>query len=116
MFNKIDEIHNGQGYLKKPILKPVSVVVTANLQEDLEQESTKETFALLLSNNIDFTAVEVAQNYKRRWSIEVFFRNAKQELGLNDCHSTNGNHIHAHLFFRMMKLPSFRKLLLIGQN
>ena len=29
---------------KKPILKPVSVVVTANLQEDLEQGNTKETF------------------------------------------------------------------------
>ena len=102
IYIKIDEIHNGQGYLKKPILKPISAVVTANLQEDLEQKSTKETFALLLSNNIGFTAVEVVQNYKRRWSIEVFFRNAKQELGLNDCHSTNKNHIHAHLSILFM--------------
>ncbi len=97
IYLKIDEIHNGQGYLKKPILKPVSAVVTANLQEDLEQGDTKGTFALLLSNHTDFTDVEVVQNYKRRWSIEVFFRNAKQELGLNDCHSTNENHIHAYL-------------------
>ena len=97
IYVKIDEIHHGQGYLKKPILKPVSAVVTANLPEDFEQRSTKGTFALLLSNNTDFTAIEVVQNYKRRWSIEVFFRNAKQELGLNDCHSTNENHIHAHL-------------------
>ena len=102
IYIKIDEIHNGQGYLKKPILKPVSAVVTANLQEDLEQGNAKETFALLLSNNTDFTAVEVVQNYKRRWSIEVFFRNAKQELGLNDCHSTNENHIHAHLSILFM--------------
>ena len=56
IYIKIDEIHNGQGYLKKPILKPVSAVVTANLQEDLEQGSTKGTFALLLSNHTDFTA------------------------------------------------------------
>ena len=41
IYIKIDEIHNGQGYLKKPILKPVSAVVTANLQEDLEKGSTK---------------------------------------------------------------------------
>ena len=63
----------------------------------MNKGSAKETFALLLSNNIDFMAVEVVQNYKRRWSIEVFFRNAKQELGLNNCHSTKENHIHAHL-------------------
>ena len=103
IYIKIDEIHNGQGYLKKPILKPVSAVVTANLQEDLEQGNAKETFALLLSNNIDFIAVEVVQNYKRRWSIKVFFRNAKQELGLNNCkNSTNENHIHAHLSILFM--------------
>ena len=41
IYIKIDEIHNGQGYLKKPILKPVSAVVTANLQEDLEQGKYK---------------------------------------------------------------------------
>lgn len=97
IYLKIDEIYKGQGYLKKPILKPVSAVVTVNLQEDFEQGNTEGTYALLISNNNDFTAIEVVQNYKRRWSIEVFFRNDKQELGLNDCHSTYENHIYAHL-------------------
>lgn len=97
IYLKIDEIHNGQGFLKQPILKPISAVVTVNLPEDLEQGCTEGSYALLISNKTEFTAIEVVQNYKRRWSIEVFFRNAKQELGLNDCHSTNENHIHAHL-------------------
>ncbi len=32
-----------------------------------------------------------------RWRIEVFFRVAKQELGMNNCHSTTEVHNHAHL-------------------
>ena len=35
--------------------------------------------------------------YVKRWRIEVFFRAAKQELGMNNCHSTTENHHHAHL-------------------
>lgn len=97
IYIKVDEIHNGKGYRKKPILKPVSAVVVANLIEDVEQGTSKDIFALLISNNLNFTAVDVAHKYKERWSIEVLFRNAKQELGLNDCHSTNENHVHAHL-------------------
>jgi hypothetical protein len=34
--------------------------------------------------------------YQKRWRIEIFFRNAKQELGLTQCHSTSENTIHAY--------------------
>jgi len=93
----IDEIHRGQGYLKEPALKPLNAVVTAYLEEDQESGASKETFALLLSDQMDAPPEKIVQVYKNRWSIEVFFRNAKQELGLNNCHSTDENHIHAHL-------------------
>jgi len=43
IYIKIDKTHHGQGYLKKPILKPVSAVITANLQENLEQGNVKGT-------------------------------------------------------------------------
>lgn len=97
IYLKVDEIHNGQGYLKEPVLKPIKAVVSAYLEKDQETGETKETFALILSSRLEASAIETVQAYKKRWSIEIFFRNAKQELGLNNCHSTNEKHIHAHI-------------------
>jgi len=34
--------------------------------------------------------------YQKRWRIEIFFWNAKQELGLTQCHSTSEYTIHAY--------------------
>lgn len=92
-----EEIHNGSGYLKDRIFKPVNAVVTTYQEEDEETGKTKQIIALLLSNEVEAKPETIVQAYKDRWSIEVFFRNGKQEIGLNDCHSTNENHIHAHL-------------------
>ena len=93
----VDEIHHGEGKRKEPVLKPINAVVAAYIEEDPETAESKETFVLLVSNRMDATAQKIVQVYKKRCNIEVFFRNAKQELGLNDCHSTDENHIHAHL-------------------
>jgi transposase len=57
----------------------------------------KQIIALFHSNQLDAKPEEIMGIYLQRWSIETFFWNAKQELGLNDCHSTDVNHIHAHL-------------------
>lgn len=97
-----EEIHNGQGRLKDRILKPVNAVVTTYLEEDKETGEQKQTIALLLSNQVEAKPETIVQVYKDRWSIEIFFRNSKQELGLNDCHSTDENHIHAHLSLMMV--------------
>lgn len=97
IFLAVDEIRPGQGRKKEPVLKPINAVVTAYLEEDQEAGETKEMFSLLISNRVDATPEKIVQVYKKRWNIEVFFRNAKQELGLNHCHSTDENHIHAHV-------------------
>ncbi|GIP30802.1 transposase [Paenibacillus sp. J2TS4] len=97
IYLQIDEIHRGKGYRKEPVLKPVNAIVTAYLEEDEENGETKKVFALLLSNQVTAKATEIVHVYKKRWAIEIFFRNAKQELGLAQCHSTNENHVHAHL-------------------
>jgi hypothetical protein len=94
---QIDEIHKGRGYRKKPVLKPVNAVVTAYLEEEEESGEAKEVFVLLLSNQVKAKAAKVVRVYKKRWAIEIFFRNAKQELGLLQCHSTDENHVHAYL-------------------
>ncbi|AIQ14158.1 hypothetical protein PDUR_21245 [Paenibacillus durus] len=98
----IDEIHKGKGYRKEPVLKAVNAVVTAYLEEDQETGSVKETFALLISDQIEAPPEKIVQVYRKRWSIEVFFRNAKQELGMNDCHSTDEHHIHAHMTYCLL--------------
>jgi hypothetical protein len=98
----IDEIHHGQGKLKEPLLKPVNAVVTAYQEDDKKTGKSKQIIALLLSNEVEAKPETIVQVYKKRWSIEVFFRNGKQELGLNDCHSTDENHIHAHLSLLMV--------------
>lgn len=93
----IDEIHNGQGYLNEKVLKPINAVVSLYQKEDPKTGETKQILALFHSNQLDASPEKIMEVYLQRWTIETFFWNAKQELGLNDCHSTNENHIHAHL-------------------
>jgi hypothetical protein len=97
-----DEVHKGQGYLKERILKPVNAIVTVYQEEDKETGKSKQIIALILSNEVEANPETIVGAYKDRWSIEVFFRNGKQELGLNHCHSTDGNHVHAHLSLLMV--------------
>lgn len=88
---------------------PIAAVVAMNLKEDEDQ--TKENVveadinelaaeyrgAYLIINNRHDTPHEALSVYVRRWRIEVFYRAAKQELGLCNCHSTMEAHHHAHL-------------------
>jgi hypothetical protein len=97
IYLQIDEIHKGKGRRIEPVLKPINAVVTAYSEEDEKTSESKQIFALLVSNRVDAKAAEIVKIYKKRWCIEIFFRNAKHELGLNECHSTDENHIHAHL-------------------
>ena len=42
---------------------------------------------LLISTNDKLTFIKAMEYYKIRWSIEVFFKDCKQNLGLNNCQS-----------------------------
>ena len=41
-------------------------------------------FRVLVTNNLGYTSEEVIGYYKRRWDIEVFYRDCKQHLGMGD--------------------------------
>lgn len=41
---------------------------------------------LLISNRVD-APEEAARAYTKRWKIEVFYRTAKQNLGLTSCYA-----------------------------
>jgi len=46
-------------------------------------------WSLLISTNVKLTFCKAMDYYKNRWSIEVFFKDCKQNIGLGSCQSTN---------------------------
>lgn len=67
--------------------------------EDDEDEDDDPEFRCLVTNKIDAPAAHVIGLYTRRWRIETFFRDARQDLGLSDCEVRNerGAKRHWHL-------------------
>lgn len=104
------EITNKKGkVVTKQRFTPIAAVIAMNLKEDEEQikenvveEDINEQAAqyrgayFIISNRHDAPR-EALSVYMKRWRIEVFYRAAKQELGLCDCHSTTEIHHQAHL-------------------
>jgi transposase len=61
-----------------------------------------ETEIRLITNMLAKTAHEVAQMYRRRWDIEVFFRFLKQELNFSHLLSLNENGIQVVLYMTLI--------------
>ncbi|MBZ0099040.1 MAG: transposase, partial [Taibaiella sp.] len=53
------------------------------------QMKGQNTWKLLISTDRKLSFIKAMRYYQNRWSIEVFFKDCKQNLGLNDCHSTD---------------------------
>jgi IS4 transposase len=56
----------------------------------------------LLTNELEMAAQEIAQAYRRRWDIEVFFRFLKQELNMSHLVSLNQNGIQVMLYMTLI--------------
>lgn len=56
----------------------------------------------LITNILDLCATEIAQMYRRRWDIEVFFRFLKQELNFSHFLSLNENGIQVILYMTLI--------------
>lgn len=55
-----------------------------------------------LTNDFELSAKEIAQAYRRRWDIEVFFRFIKQELNVSHLVSLNKNGIQVMLYMTLI--------------
>lgn len=55
-----------------------------------------------ITNNFDLTPKEIAQGYRKRWDIEVFFRFIKQELNASHLVSLNKNGIEVMLYMTLI--------------
>ena len=70
------------------------VIIKSKAEEDKEY--------WLLTNDFNLSAKEIAQNYRRRWDIEVFFRFLKQELNVSHLVSLNKNGLQVMLYMTLI--------------
>ncbi len=67
----------------------------------IKNEKTQKEF-WFLTNEFDLSAKEIADYYRKRWDIEVFFRFLKQELNLSHLVSMNKNGIEVMVYMTMI--------------
>jgi len=80
-------------------------------------DAKPETEILLITNMLDKSAYEIAEMYKRRWDIEVFFRFIKQELNFSRLLSLNNKGIQVILYMTLitaMLVMIYKKMNNIG--
>jgi len=91
-------INNKRGnkhYREELVDTPFRLVVAKS-----KTEESKEYW--LLTNDFKLTAKEIAQAYRRRWDIEVFFRFLKQELNVSLLVSLNNNGMQVILYMALI--------------
>jgi hypothetical protein len=67
----------------------------------LKKRKNSKKLTFLVSNNTELTGSKILEYYKKRWSIEVFYRDCKQHLGLGEyqVRKLDAVVIHLHLVF-----------------
>lgn len=86
---------NGNNYHKEELVETeLRLVVIKNARENKE--------FWFLTNDFELSPKEVADYYKSRWDIEVFFRFLKQELNLSHLVSLNKNGIEVMVYMTMI--------------
>ncbi|WP_370901610.1 IS4 family transposase [Chryseobacterium gossypii] len=91
-------INNKKGnkhYKEQKIETPFRIVIA----KDKKQPGKEFWF---LTNDFELTAKEVADYYKARWDIEVFFRFIKQELNVSHLVSLNKNGIEVMIYMTLI--------------
>ena len=75
----------------------VRLVLVQELDKKRPQRVTAKY--VVVCTDPDFPPLKVVESYKMRWSIEVFYRTAKQRFGLTQFHSRNFAAICCHVTF-----------------
>ena len=58
----------------------------------------------LCSNNLNLSIEKILEKYKDRWSIEIFYKDSKQNLGFEKCIIRNEIGIKRHFLFKFIAL------------
>ena len=78
-----------------------------------------ENEVVFITNNFELSAKEVAEAYRRRWDIEVFFRFLKQELNFSHFLSVNENGMRIVLYMTLISsvmIMIYKKLNEVGYS
>lgn len=89
--NKRGNIHYRQELVEEPFR-----LIEAQSKTDTEQRYC------FIANDFDMSAKEIADAYRRRWDIEVFFRFIKQELNFSHLVSLNRNGLQVMLYMSLI--------------
>jgi transposase len=89
--NKRGNIH----FREELVEEPFRLIVAKSKEEENRQY-------WFISNNFELSAKEIADAYRRRWDIEVFFRFIKQELNVSHLVSLNRNGIEVMLYMTLI--------------
>jgi hypothetical protein len=87
--------HGNQHYKEVLVQTPLRLIIA-------QSKSEKNKQYWFLTNEFKLPAKEIAQAYKRRWDIEVFFRFLKQELHVSHLVSLNKNGIKVLLYMTLI--------------
>lgn len=68
----------------------------------VQDKEKQQEYYWFITNNFELTAKELAQAYRKRWDIEVFFRFIKQELNVSHLISLNKNGIEVMLYMTLI--------------
>ena len=100
----------GTKYYKEKLVEQHFRLVLIQNKED------NKTY-MFLTNDFELSAKEIAQAYRKRWDIEVFFRFIKQELNVSHLVSLNKNGITVMLYMTLivaMMILIYKKLNKLG--
>lgn len=84
VFNRIDKVVDEHRF--KWIYEVTLVMKNIGLVKlvVLRQRKNSKTCTFLVSNNTELDGLHVLEYYKKRWAIEVFYRDCKQHLGMGE--------------------------------
>ena len=81
-------------------------VVTADVGHPIGwrpgSRTAKESVIVLITDELELTAAEILEIYKKRWKIESFFRFLKQELNFSHFISVNQNGMESILYITLI--------------
>ncbi len=79
----------------KGVDNPIKIVFV----QELDKDGQPKARYILVCTDIYFAKQKIVESYKLRWSIECFFRTAKQKFGLDKFHVRKFNEIIGHITF-----------------
>lgn len=75
---------------------------TQTLRRVVAYHEEKNTTIEIISNNLTWQASTIAALYKRRWDIEIFFKQLKQNLNVKTFVSTSSNGVKSQIFVALI--------------